>query len=170
MKLKDDQNIDKVYLHPAEICICEKPTQVVTVLGSCVSVTLFHPVSRMAAICHGTLPRCRSGMQCRKPCIDAFKYVDCAIYFMLRKFRAAGIKDRDIAVKLFGGADTLLSKSSNTIGSQNVKAALEVIEAEKLRVIAADVGDAFGRKLIFHSDTGDVFIKRLKNGMVRERK
>jgi len=42
------------------------------------------------------------------------------------------------------GADTLSSKKENTIGSMNVKVALEIIREEHLRIIAADVGDSFG--------------------------
>jgi len=90
--------------------------------------------------------------------------MDCAIHYMLHRFREYGIPNNEIEIKIFGGADTLKSKSSNSIGSQNVKIALDLIGVEKLRVMAADVGDSFGRKLVFFSHTGEVYLKRLKNG------
>ena len=94
--------------------------------------------------------------------METFKYVDCTLRHMLRHFRTLDVWNKDLEIKIFGGADTLQSKSSNTIGTQNVKSALDVIKAEKLRVIAADVGDSFGRKVLFLSHTGEVFVKRLK--------
>ena len=42
-----------------------------------------------------------------------------------------------------------------------------MIAEARLKVVAADVGDAFGRKVIFFSNTGEVFVKRLKNGTYR---
>ena len=68
---------------------------------------------------------------------------------MLGKMRSYGVAGSELEVELFGGADTLSSKKENTIGSMNVKTALEIIRQEHLRVIAADVGDSFGRKIIF---------------------
>lgn len=157
-------DMSTAYLHPAELRICRKPTRVITVLGSCVSVTFFNPRLKIGAICHGTLPLCRAMGECNGICIEAFKYMDCALKYILKNFRDHGVSNSELVVKIFGGADTLRSKRSNTIGSQNVKIALDIIEAERLRVAAADVGDSFGRKLVFYSHTGDVYLKRLREG------
>jgi chemotaxis protein CheD len=158
------QEIQAVYLHPGEICVSRHPRKVITVLGSCVSVTMFNPRLRLGAICHGILPQCRSTKEeCLASCIETFKYMDCAILHMLHTFREHGIMNNEIEIKVFGGADTLVSKSSNTIGSQNIKTTLDIFSKEKLKVVAADVGDFFGRKLFFFTDTGDVYLKRLKS-------
>jgi len=152
-----------VYLKPGELYVGEEPTKVITVLGSCVSVTLFSKRLRMGAICHGTLPHCKKKKKCQEFCEDAFKYVDCSVHYMIGRFRGRGALESEIEVKLFGGADTLSSKKENTIGSMNVKMALEIIRQERLRIMAADVGDSFGRKIIFLTHTGEVYLKRLKD-------
>jgi chemotaxis protein CheD len=157
------RELTTVYLHPGEVCFSRKPRKVITVLGSCVSVTMFSPRLKIGAICHGTLPRCRSRKECQSVCIEAFKFMDCAIYFMLDKFVECGVAHNETEIKIFGGADTLMSKSSSSIGRQNIKITLDIMGREKLRVKAADVGDNFGRKLIFFSHTGEVFLKRLVN-------
>ncbi len=167
MRLTETERLPGVYLHPGELVICPDPTRVVTVLGSCVSVTLFCRRLRLGAICHGTLPSCRDLTGCTEHCIDAFKFMDCAIHHMLREFRKLGIANREIEVKVFGGADTLRSKTSNTIGSKNIEITLDILGKERLGVLAADVGDNFGRKLIFLSHTGEVFLKRLKQSNFR---
>ena len=105
--------------------------------------------------------------QCAELCIEAFKFMDCAIQHMLKSFRDIGIVNRDIEIKVFGGADTLQSKTSNSIGSQNIKVTLDTLSKERLGVMAADVGDNFGRKLIFFPHTGDVYLKRLNKTTYR---
>lgn len=162
MTLQQQDELQSIYLYPGELVICEKPTRVITVLGSCVSVTMFSRRLRRGAICHGTMPRCRSMKQCSELCIEAFKFMDCTIQQMLKSFRDVGVTGRDIEIKVFGGADTLQSRTSNSIGSQNIKVTLDTLSRERLGVIAADVGDNFGRKLIFLSHTGEVFLKRLR--------
>lgn len=164
--MRHAQGIDPpvVYLHPGEICISENPTKVITVLGSCVSVTMFNLRLRTGAICHATLPQCKSMGKCDRVCTEAFKFMDCALKYMLMNFGERGILAEEIELKIFGGADTMMSKSRNTVGSKNVKSALTIIREKQLRIVAADVGDSFGRKLIFLSHTGEVFLKRLKNG------
>ena len=158
-----DVGLDKVYLKPGELYIGEGPTRVITVLGSCVSVTMFSKRLSIGAICHGAMPHCRKRRGCHEVCEEAFKFVDCSIHYMLGKMRGYGCADSEFEVKLFGGADTLSSKKENTIGSMNVKMALDIISEEHLRIIAADVGDSFGRKIIFLTHTGDVYLKRLKD-------
>ncbi len=159
--MKHGHRFEEVYLMPGELHIAEKPARVTTVLGSCVSVTLFCRRLRIGAICHSILPECRHRKDCKGVCEDSFKYVDCSIRHMLFCFRRQGISFNEIAVKLFGGADLLSSKRESAIGSMNVSKALEVIKEKHLGLLAADVGDAFGRKLIFYTHTGDVYIKRL---------
>lgn len=165
MRLPKSDHLASVYLRPGEVAVCEEPTKVVTVLGSCVSVTMFHRGSGLGAICHGVLPNCRHQKLCGGICDEMFKYVDCSLLYMLSAFGKRGIGRKEIEVKIFGGADTLASKRDNTIGSQNVRIALHIIGMEKMKIRAGDVGDSFGRKLIFLSHTGEVFLKRLTNGM-----
>lgn len=156
-------DLDKVYLKPGDLYIGEGPTKVTTVLGSCVSVTLFNRRLRLGAICHAAMPHCRKVKKCHELCRDVFKYMDCSLHYMLERMRSYGVAGGELEVKLFGGADTLSSKKENTIGSMNVKMALEIIRLEHLRIIAADVGDSFGRKIIFLTHTGEVYLKRLKD-------
>lgn len=164
MSLLEFSHLPSVYLGPGDMVVCDQPARVVTVLGSCVSVTMFHVNSRLGAVCHSVLPSCRHETMCGGACDEMFRYVDCSLLYMLSTFRNHGIPGSEIEVKVFGGADTLTSRRENTIGSQNVRTALHIIGLEDLKIKAADVGDSFGRKLIFFSHTGEVFLKRLKGG------
>ena len=148
-----------VFLKPGELVVCEHETLVTTVLGSCISVTMFHPDSRIGAICHALLPQ-------EKEKGEAFRYVDTSILNMLDRFAGYGISRARLEVKLFGGADMLIAGRNNsrsvTVGRKNIEVALQVIESEQLRLVASDLGGTQGRKICFHTHTGEIFLKRLR--------
>ncbi len=149
----------KVYLNPGELVICEQPTEVVTVLGSCVAVVFFARRQRLGAICHAMLPY-HKGED-----INEFKYVDRSVGYMLEEFRRRRVARSEIVVKLFGGADMFepgKASTSGTVGRQNIAAARNLLEGQGLTISASDVGGGSGRKIVFCSRTGDVYLKRMK--------
>ncbi len=159
-----------VYLRPSELFFSDpgvvRPIRLVTVLGSCVSVTLHAPRYGMAAMCHALMPRCPRP-SCPKGCGDAHRYVDCAVAAMTDRFRSGGLRPRDVTVKLFGGADMFQtgiapdSAGSAAVGWQNVAAAREALAAAGFRISVSDVGGPAGRKLFFFPHNGKVWVKRL---------
>lgn len=160
------QGLPAVYLKPGEMHLAVVPTVVSTVLGSCVSVTMFAPREKAGAICHGLLPSCLQQQGCGGGCVEGFRYVDCSIRRMLEAFRALKVRPAELQVKVFGGADLIAatrngSRSSPTVGRQNIDTALTGIEREGLTLITHDVGGSGGRKLFFFTHTGEVLLKRL---------
>ena len=148
-----------VFLKPGEAYVSERPTVVTTVLGSCVSITFFSPGSRLGAICHTMLPKGGTSG-------EEFKYVDLAVKRLLYIFERYGVYRHEIEIKLFGGSNILVRSGgragTRTIGEQNIRAALAVIEEERLTLISADTGGSSGRKIIFYTHTGKVLVKRTK--------
>ncbi len=149
--------LEKIYLKPGELIVSEEPVMITTVLGSCISVTMFHPRTGAAAICHGMLPN--GGKS------DSFKYVDTSLLYMARYFKRLEIARSEIQVKLFGGADMFNNAQPSvrnlTVGWQNISVATSCLEEYGLVPTASDVGGKKGRKLIFKTDTGGVFIKKM---------
>lgn len=156
----------QVYLRPGELYLGSEPSVVTTVLGSCVSVTLLHKVTGIAAICHTLQPSCPNPELCFPNCQARHRYTVCTIEKMSRYMLSHGLRPRDIEVKLFGGAALIgtLTKEriATSIGHQNVKAAMETIDKCGLMLKVMDVGGNFGRKIIFNTSTGEVFMKRLQ--------
>lgn len=153
---RNDHLLRQIYLKPGELVVAEDPVLVSTVLGSCISVTMFNPQNGLSAICHAMLPT-GSGKD--------FKYVDSSLRHMVQIFAKLGIPREAIQVKLFGGADmfeTAPPRANNfTVGWQNILIATRQIEEHGLILAASDTGGKQGRKLIFKSDTGVVLLKRL---------
>lgn len=147
-----------IYLNPTEIVLAECPATVTTVLGSCVSVTLFSPQTCLATICHGVLP---SGLDA-----EPGKYVDQAVRYMVNFFQEKQITANDLVAKVFGGADMFPQmrglRDQGTIGAQNIQAALSTLEEMGINPAVVEVGGQQGRKLVYFCDTGEVFIKRVR--------
>ena len=169
-----------VYLKPGEMHLTAEPTLVTTVLGSCVSVTMYNPRLGIGAICHIMLPKCKckencsddcmqclrdAGNGCHRECDDSFRYADCSIPSMLKTFKECVVGPEELEVKMFGGSDMLSSRGRGgsiiNVGKQNIEAALQGIEGEGLKLSTYDVGGSSGRKILFYTHTGEVFLKRL---------
>jgi chemotaxis protein CheD len=140
-----------------------EPAEVTTVLGPCVSATLWCRRSRLAAICHAMLPTAPPAGRPRQDGLRG-KYVDEVIPEMILQFMRKAGRPLSYEVKLFGGAD-LLDHPAHTagarIGSQNVEIARELLSRHRLALTAFDVGGNTGRKLIFDTLTGQVRVKHL---------
>ncbi len=154
------------YLKPGELHIGDHPGIVTTVLGSCVSVTMFNRRRGMGAICHGLMPERTAPRHSRRDNGGGFKYVDYSIEYMIDYFKSCGIGSSEIEVKLFGGADMFPAGEGDrkylSVGKKNVMAALSTLKREGMTVHSRDIGGTQGRKLHFYLHTGDVFLKKLK--------
>lgn len=157
-----------VSLDPGELYVSSRPAEIHTILGSCVSVALFHPQRQLGAMSHGIFPfrECTHPPSGLKVCRSMGDYVSCSLKFMLAWFDHLGIPNRELDVKLFGGAAMFHlpgtpQASSTAIGRSNVETAMDMIRDQKLRLISSDVGGPWGRKIIFHSGTGKVKLKRI---------
>jgi chemotaxis protein CheD len=147
----------RLFLYPGEVCFTREPTIVSTVLGSCVSITMYHPLSKTGAMCHAMLPEHRRSSE-----PEPFRFVDSAVDHMIDTFRKLGIRKDEIEVKLFGGSDVVeVLTDAVTVGEQNVEKALEIIDREHLSLAAKDVRGERGRKIFFHTHTGGILLKRL---------
>lgn len=150
-----------VFLSVCEGGLHTEPCAVRTVLGSCVSVTFFVPGAGLAAIFHALLPRQdehRSG----KVGDGIFRFVDSSIHALYDQLIHRGADRRRIEAKVFGGASIMPGKGFD-VGRRNIEAAFEVLTQKGLRVTASSVGGTCGRKLVFRTDTGEVFVKQLGN-------
>ncbi|WP_242012396.1 chemotaxis protein CheD [Pseudodesulfovibrio cashew] len=138
---------------------------VTTVLGSCLAVTIHAPAVGMGCICHAFLPDssdAKRGSHDPQIC----RYVDTALQNMLETMDKMGVPRRDLVIKMFGGASGIAVKgvesSSYNIGRRNVEMARKLLRFARLDVRVDDVGGSQGRKLMFHTQTGEVWVKKLR--------
>lgn len=154
MPYREDPMMPTCYLKPGEIYFGLEPARVITVLGSCVAVTMYHRPQRIGAICHAMMPtRGNAGKD------NIFQYVDTSLDWMFAQFASRRILPRDLEIKLFGGAGMFTSRRGGEqallVGERNIGMALKVIDAKGLKITAWDVGGDRGRKLTFFTATGE---------------
>lgn len=159
MKNLYDKRVCNIYLKPGELFIARRPTLVSTVLGSCVAVILHAPRVGVGAICHAMLP----GGKAQK---DDFRYVDRAVSYLYNRVSTLCGGPNGIEAKLFGGANVLnfnaRDNGAESVGCQNIQAALQALDRLGIKVSAADTGGTQGRKLFFYSHSGEVFVRQVR--------
>ncbi|MHC1791148.1 chemotaxis protein CheD [Solidesulfovibrio sp.] len=155
------------FLNVAQAILVDSPTMAHTVLGSCVSVTFFAPRHHLAAMFHALLPR---ACDYRLHGADAtpYKFVDTAIRRLVGKFNRRGVALTEIECKVFGGASALFAEEIS-VGRKNVEVAFATLSDIGLRVAASNVGGEAGRKIVFSTSTGEIFVRLLNNNSVRNR-
>jgi chemotaxis protein CheD len=145
----------QVYLHGGQLVATATPTAVTTVLGSCVAVCLFDPVSRVGGVNHFLLPhhveRERSA-----------RFGNVAVPELVRAVVRAGASQEALVAKVFGGASVIAGMSrGRRLGEENAALALHLLEEARIPVLDHDVGGTRGRKLVFVTDEGTAWVRLL---------
>jgi len=152
-------------LQPGELYLARGPAILRTILGSCVGVTFWSARLGAGALCHGVLPRCPQVWPPGSSPSEGHRYVDFSIRHLLEQFDSLGASRRELEVKVFGGADVLCAAGTRpgrpTVGALNRQAAAEVLAEEGLAVSASDLDGVCGRRIHFHTGTGEVLVHRL---------
>jgi len=139
---------ERVYLHPGRSFVATAPTIVTTILGSCVSVCLWDEDARIGGLTHYLLPDPIGPG-------DPARFGTTAILNLVDQLHCAGAAN--FVAKIFGG-----SSMGSALGARNVDVAREMLHTLEVAIVACDVGGAFGRKLLFQTDDGEAWVKRLE--------
>ncbi len=141
----------RVFLSPGEVLCLADSTMVTTVLGSCVSVTLWDKDRRIGGLNHFVLPR--GGTSSR--------YGDTAMLELLEGVLELGAHLRSLEAKVFGGAAVLPVGGEGTVGTANVAFALGELARRGIPVAGRHTGGERGRVLMFNTETGEAFVRWL---------
>ena len=164
-----------IYLKQGECYISEGgPVQIRTILGSCVTVTMFCPLLNIGGITHSLLPFPLPGV--RENTNHIGRYVNLSIRHVYERMTALGVNSRTMEVKIFGGGQMFLPipgkavRTTLNIGRRNVETALTIIQELGLNITATDVGGTQGRKLLFFAHRGDVWVKKINRTLNQSQK
>ena len=132
----------KVFLHPGELCFASDGEHLHTLLGSCVSITLWHPRLRVGGMCHFVLPSRPVGSTSRRP--DG-RYGDEAVELFERAAEERHSALPDYQVKVFGGGNMLGDQAGSPedlVGTRNAEAAIKLLMARGVELAVADARGA----------------------------
>ncbi|HEX6159410.1 MAG TPA: chemotaxis protein CheD [Thermoanaerobaculia bacterium] len=141
---------ETAYLHPGQLLTAAHATLVSTVLGSCVAVCLWDPVTRVGGMNHFLLPMGKGP-----------RYGNDAMSRLLDAMTARGASVARMVAKVFGGSCVIpgFTGARKAIGTQNVEAAQQFLAAHSIPVRGEQTGGRRGRKLLFHTGTGRAYVK-----------
>ena len=131
-------------------------TRLSTLLGSCVSITLWHPRQRIGGMCHYMMTE-------RPPVAERAldgRYASEAFALFLQHVEQARTRPSEYQAKLFGGANMFArgAEDSMDIGARNIEYGRRFLTAHHIALIAEHVGGNGRRKLHFDVWSGDVWL------------
>lgn len=158
----------EVFLHPGEYFAGDGRHRICTLLGSCVSVTLWHPRKRVGAMSHFLLAERNGATPAGR--LDA-RYARDAILLMLLDLKRMGVPVGECQAKLFGGGDMFPGqKLSASVGRSNGEMARRLVRAHHIPIVSESLFGEGHRKIIFDVSTGDVWARRSVHHPVAGRK
>jgi chemotaxis protein CheD len=151
--------IVEVFLHPGDFHFARADTRIVTLLGSCVSITVWHPRLRAGGMCHYMLPS--RGVIPEGSGYDG-RYGDEAMKLMMNRIWCLDASPAEFQAKVFGGANMFplqCQKHEMNVGERNIEMALILFERYEIPIKARHLGGDGHRKLMLDIWSGDVWLK-----------
>ena len=149
-----------VMLQPGQYFVGDASHCIRTVLGSCVSITLWHPARRVGAMSHFLLPH--RGLAQRSGPLDA-RYGEEALQLMLQRLRGEhGVAPRECEAKVFGGGDMFALGEAHaqvSIGRRNGEAARRLLRAHGIPVRSESLFGKGHRQICFEVGSGAVWVR-----------
>lgn len=153
------QHLVEVYLKPGEYVVGDANYRIRTLLGSCVSVTIWHPLSRIGAMCHFLLPS-RGHTWPTQP--DS-RYGDEAIWLMLRDLSLRHVPHEQCQAKIFGGGDMFPNHGRATqmkVGDKNGLTARALLSARGIPIVSESLFGVGHRNIVFDVASGHVWSRQ----------
>lgn len=143
-----------IFLQPGECFVGDADYKVSTLLGSCVSITLWHPARRIGAMSHFVLPRRKDTAKN----LDGY-YGEEAMLLMLRELVRAGLNPVECEARIFGGGNMFPGRanmSALNIGLKNGEVARALLAHYSIPVVYEDLFGIGHRRIFFNIGNGSV--------------
>jgi chemotaxis protein CheD len=129
-----------------------------TLLGSCIAACVWDPAAGVGGMNHFMLPMPTNGDVGQ----GLSRYGVHAMELLVGQVQKLGGDRRRLQAKLFGGGHVLqMADSASSVPTQNIQFIKRFVTSENIPVIAEDLGGRSARQVVFHTDSGKAFVKRL---------
>ncbi len=148
----------EVFLQPGQYFV-GSGCRIRTLLGSCVSITLWHPRLRVGAMSHFLLWSRRRG----DGPLDG-RYGNEVLPLMLERLATLGVRPAECQGKLFGGGEMFPAQQQGAegVGQRNGSAARELLQQHGITLVSESLFGVGHRQIVFDLDTGEVWVRQVK--------
>jgi chemotaxis protein CheD len=150
-----------IFLQPGEHYVGDAGCRIRTLLGSCVSITLWHPRKRIGAMSHFLL----SSRGARVAGELDGRYAEEALSLMLRDLALHKVRARECQAKLFGGGNMFPHQTRANllnVGQANGATARRLMAAHGIPIASESLFGVGHRQIIFDVSTGHVWSRQVK--------
>jgi len=144
----------EVYFSPA--LENQKVIKLKTILGSCVAVTIWHPKSKTAGMCHYLLAQEAESKRPEK-IVQKYRYGEEALDYLLKNMLLLFPLEQ-YEISIVGGSNMYPSLTRPSIGEVNVELAQIWAKKNNLVIIKQDILGNNGRSLTLDLSTGHINI------------
>lgn len=146
---------NSVFLMPGDYKISQEPYIISTILGSCVSVCLYHTRHHTGGMNHYMLPKGKG-----RASDNTGKYGDYAITALIRFMEKTYGSLREVVGMIIGGASmfNVDNLSGAKIGEQNIALARQMLAEHRIPVIKEQVGGRLGVKLKYRNWDNQILV------------
>ena len=127
-------------------------------LASCVAVTVYSPLKKVAGMIHVVLPTplCDTDEK-NRPCYFAETGIPLLLDVMLRQY---GCSKKELQVQMYGGAKSMLSLDIYNIGKKNIDTVKRTLSEKGLTIQKTDLRGYESRSISMEAKTGLVVVHR----------
>lgn len=144
------------FLQPGYLCVPPEPTRLSVVAASGIALTLFDPQRKRGGMGHYIRPRRERGA-------STTHFAAPAIVSLVEMMGHAGSEPTALEAHIYGGAVSPDAGPHDTaVSAENIQVAEELLEKLRIPLAGKDVGGTRGRKILFHTGTGEVVVARVE--------
>lgn len=146
---------------PGESFAAWAPTEISTLLGSCVSACLWDSRLKIGGMNHFMLPEAPGAARGLGDATKSMRYGLYAMECLINELMHMGARRDTLVAKVFGGANITGVLSTQHVGRRNAEFVSEFLWNDKIKTAAADLGGLHSRRVKFNTQTGGVRVERV---------
>jgi chemotaxis protein CheD len=150
---------NKVIIGMSDANVSNNPQDILETLslGSCIGVCLYDPTTTIGGMLHYQLPS--STMNPARAKINPLMFADTGMMLLIDKILAIGANEKQLQVKIAGGAAMDIGPNGFDIGKRNYLAIKKVLWQHRMFIKAEDIGGSSPRNMYLDIANGTVKIK-----------
>lgn len=155
--------VTDIFLQPGEYFVGDARYRIRTLLGSCVSIMLWHPGRRIGALSHFLLSS-RGADPDPLSELDA-RYGEEAMCLMLHELKRMNVTATECQGKIFGGGNMFpkqVKASISKVGQKNGETARCLLRSHGIPIVSESLFGVGHRQIIFDVNSGDVWARQFE--------